>query len=58
MNKALARFLFENSPWSPFWSALAAGYCAVGADGQIYLTEDGAEYLDCHADKFANGVPA
>ena len=58
MTKALQRFLFETSPLTPFLSALVAGYCAVGTDGQIYLTEAGAEYLDCRADKFANEVPA
>jgi len=46
MTKTLARFLFENSPWSPFWSCLIAGYCVVGMDWQIYLTEAGAEYLE------------
>jgi hypothetical protein len=43
--KHLARFLFENSPWGPFWTAWSVGYVIVGADGQVYLTDAGAEYL-------------
>jgi hypothetical protein len=45
MTKALARFLFENSPWDSFWSAWFCGYCIVGSDGLVYLTDAGAEYL-------------
>lgn len=43
--KVLQRFLFECSPWSPFWSAWSVGYCIVGMDGQVYLTDAGSEYL-------------
>jgi hypothetical protein len=42
----IARFLFENSPWSPFWSAFAVGFCIVGTDGIVYLTDAGEEYLE------------
>jgi hypothetical protein len=42
----IARFLFENSDWlSPFESCWWAGFCLVGADGKIYLTDAGEEYL-------------
>lgn len=44
--KVLARFLFETSLLDPFWSAFFAGYCVVGLDGQVYLTEAGAKYLE------------
>jgi hypothetical protein len=44
--KWLSSFLFENSPWSPFWSAWSVGYCIVGSDGQVYLTDAGAAYLE------------
>ena len=44
--KHLARFLFENSPWGPFWTAWSVGYVIVGPDGQVYLTDAGAEYLE------------
>jgi hypothetical protein len=27
------------------WSALAVGYAVIGLDGQVYLTDAGAEYL-------------
>jgi hypothetical protein len=29
----------------PIWSALAVGYAVIGLDGQVYLTDAGAEYL-------------
>jgi hypothetical protein len=29
----------------PMWSALAVGYVVVGLNGQVYLTNAGAEYL-------------
>ena len=58
MTKALASFLFENSPWDPFISAWLVGYCTVGPDGNVYLTDAGAEYLDCCADQFASEVTA
>jgi hypothetical protein len=41
----LTAFLFEHSPWSPFWSALLSGYAEVGWDGRVYLTAAGEEYL-------------
>ena len=44
--KVVARFIFESSPWNPFWSAWLAGYAVIGPDGQIYLTSAGQEYLD------------
>jgi hypothetical protein len=44
--KSLARFLFENSPWGPFFTAWSVGYCAMDIDGRVYLTAAGAEYLD------------
>lgn len=44
--KSLARFLFENSPLDPFWSAWFAGFCVVGMDGIVYLTTEGQRYLD------------
>jgi hypothetical protein len=31
--------------WGPMWSALAIGYAVIGLDGQVYLTDAGAEYL-------------
>ncbi len=43
--KALMRFLFENSPWEPSWTALIVGYAILGFDGQMYLTDAGEEYL-------------
>lgn len=46
MTQALARFLFENSQLDPFWSAWLVGFCAVAADGTIFLTEAGAAYLE------------
>ena len=58
MTKALATFLFESSPFDPFLSAWLVGFCIVGADGQVYLTEAGEEYLDCCADQFASEVTA
>jgi hypothetical protein len=44
--KSLTRFLFECSPWGPFWTALAVGYAVVGPDGIVYLTDAGAKYLE------------
>jgi hypothetical protein len=44
--KNLARFLFENSPYSEFWSAWLVGFCVVGGDGRIYLSAAGQEYLE------------
>jgi hypothetical protein len=40
-------FLFEiiSPSWGPKWSALAVGYAVIGLDGQVYLTNAGAEYL-------------
>jgi hypothetical protein len=29
----------------PTWSVLAVGYAVIGLDGQVYLTDAGAEYL-------------
>lgn len=46
MPPSLRRFLFETSPWGPFLSAWMVGYCIVDTDGQIYLTDAGAEYLE------------
>jgi hypothetical protein len=39
--------LFEmiSPSWGPMWSALAVGYAVIGLDGQVYLTDVGAEYL-------------
>lgn len=39
--------LFEmiSFSWGPMWSALAVGYAVIGLDGQVYLTDAGAEYL-------------
>ena len=31
--------------WGPMWSALAVGYAVIGFDGQVYLTDAGADYL-------------
>jgi hypothetical protein len=31
--------------WGSMWSALAVGYAVIGLDGQVYLTNAGAEYL-------------
>jgi hypothetical protein len=42
----LSRFIFENSPWGPFWTALFAGYAELGFDGRLHLTRAGAEYLE------------
>jgi hypothetical protein len=44
--KWLARFLFECSPWDSFWSAWSVGFCIVGSDGLVYLSDAGQEYLD------------
>ncbi len=44
--KALLRFLFENSPWEPSWTALIVGYAVLGFDGQMYLSSEGQDYLD------------
>lgn len=44
--KAFARFLFENSPLTPFWSALACGFAEIGFDGRVYLTAAGQQYLE------------
>jgi endonuclease YncB( thermonuclease family) len=44
--KTMARWLYEASPWGPFLSAWVVGYVVVGADGQVYLTEAGQDYLD------------
>ena len=44
--KAFARFLFENSPWEPSWTALIVGYAVLGLDGQMYLSLAGEEYLE------------
>ena len=43
----LMGLLFETiSPsWGPMWSALTVGYAVIGLDGQVYLTDAGAEYL-------------
>jgi len=41
-----ARIFFENSPFGPLWSALAAGFAEYGFDGRVYLTRSGAEYLE------------
>jgi hypothetical protein len=45
VNPALAAFLFECSPFDAFWSAWSVGFCVVGADGAVYLTRAGEEYL-------------
>ena len=58
MSKAIARFMFESSPFDPFWSAFLVGFCIIGPDGKVYLTEAGAEYLNCCADQFASEVLA
>lgn len=44
--KAIARFLFEFSPLTPFWSAIAVGFAEIGFDGRVYLTRSGQEYLE------------
>ena len=44
--RSLARFLFETSPWSPSFTALAVGFAEIGLDGKMYLTESGQEYLE------------
>lgn len=44
--KTMARWLYEASPWGPFLSAWVVGYVVVGPDGQIYLSETGAAYLE------------
>ena len=43
----IAGLLFEmiSPSWGPMWSPLAAGYAVIGLDGQVYLTDAGAEYL-------------
>jgi hypothetical protein len=45
MNKFVARFLYEHSPYNEFWSAWLVGFCIVGNDGQVYLTDEGQDYL-------------
>ena len=42
----ILRYLFEASPFGPVLSALMVGYAIVGADGQLYLTDLGAAYLE------------
>ena len=39
--------LFEmiSPSWGPMWSALVVGYAVIGLDGQVYLTDAGADYL-------------
>ncbi len=45
--KAFTRFLFENSPFEPSWTALICGYAVLGWwDGRMYLTDAGEEYLE------------
>lgn len=44
--KALQHFLFEFSPWSPSFTALAVGFAEIGLDGKMYLTAAGLEYLE------------
>jgi hypothetical protein len=44
--KILVRFLFENSPFDAFWASWLAGFCVIGMDGQVYLSDAGQEYLD------------
>jgi hypothetical protein len=40
------RLLYESlAPFGPVWSALAAGFAAVGPWGQLYLTDAGEKYL-------------
>ena len=43
--KTLARWLFESSTLTPIWAAWSVGYVVIGADGRIYLTAAGEEYL-------------
>ena len=45
MTKAIATVLFESSPFDPFLSAWLVGFCIVGPDGQVCITELGEEYL-------------
>ena len=43
----IARSLFENNQFcDPLWAALVAGYAMIGPDGIVYLTREGAEYLE------------
>lgn len=42
----LARVIFETCPFGPAYSALLAGFAAIGFDGQMYLTKAGAAYLE------------
>ncbi len=45
--KTFARFLFENLPGEPSWTALICGYAVLAWwDGRMYLTAEGQEYLD------------
>jgi hypothetical protein len=43
----ITALLFEmiSPSWGPMWSALAVGYAVIGLDGQVDLTDVGAEYL-------------
>ena len=42
----ILRILYEASPFGPFWSAYLVGYIVVGVDGQIYITDEGSDYLE------------
>lgn len=45
MTRTMSRLIFETSPLNSFWSAWLAGFCFVGADGCVYRTKRGDEYL-------------
>ncbi len=43
--KTLCRWLYESSLLDGFWAAWTVGFCIVGADGRVYLTRRGEDYL-------------
>jgi hypothetical protein len=42
---SILAFLFENSPFDPFWSALLVGFAAFDWNGELCRTPAGEEYL-------------
>jgi hypothetical protein len=42
---SMNRFIFENCPLGPLWSAILSGFAAVDWWGNVYLTKLGEAYL-------------
>jgi hypothetical protein len=45
MTRALARFLYEHSPYNAFWSAYLVGFCDIDSYGRVFITDEGQDYL-------------